>query len=70
MSVAPHESVLLLREMFTLALSVTIFTRRQGGATGPPLTSAFPLGEINKTAVNVTCETGKRTGFLFPVDYD
>eukprot|EP00041_Stephanoeca_diplocostata_P016573 m.326588 g.326588 ORF g.326588 m.326588 type:complete len:648 (+) comp20409_c0_seq2:213-2156(+) len=37
--------------------------------TGPPLASAFPLGEKNKTADEVTCATGERTGVLFPVDY-
>jgi len=39
------------------------------GATGPPLTSAFPLGEKNNTANGLRCEIAKRTGFLFPLDY-
>ena len=37
--------------------------------TGPPLASAFPLGERNSTANNETCKIGRETGFLLPTDY-
>ena len=39
------------------------------GATGPPLTSAFPLGEQNSTAEKKRCDIANRTGVLLPVDY-
>lgn len=38
-------------------------------STGPPLTSAFPLGELNATATKATCDVANRTGYLFPVDF-
>jgi hypothetical protein len=37
--------------------------------TGPPLASAYPLGEMNHTASNETCNIGKETGYLLPADY-
>ena len=42
---------------------------KERAATGPPLTSAFPLGEKNATAATETCDIANRTGFLFPVDF-
>eukprot|EP00729_Bicosta_minor_P005101 gene5101-8271_t len=39
------------------------------GKSGPPLTSAFPLGEVNSTASNKRCAIGNTTGYLFPTDY-
>ena len=39
------------------------------GDTGPPLTSAYPLGEMNRTASSETCSIGKKTGYLLPTDY-
>ena len=39
------------------------------GKSGPPLTSAFPLGEVNSTASNKRCAIGNATGYLFPTDY-
>jgi hypothetical protein len=38
-------------------------------STGPPLTSAFPLGEKNKTTETESCNIANRTGYLFPSDY-
>eukprot|EP01050_Picozoa_sp_SAG11_P022198 SAG11_NODE_4134_length_2046_cov_1.347714_2_plen_133_part_00 len=42
---------------------------KERAETGPPLTSAFPLGERNATAKNETCNIGKETGYLLPSDY-
>jgi hypothetical protein len=39
------------------------------GATGPPLTSAYPLGEKNSTASKLICDIANKTGVRFPVDY-
>jgi hypothetical protein len=38
-------------------------------ATGPPLASAYPLGEINHTASAQICDIANRTGVLLPQDY-
>ena len=39
------------------------------GATAPPLSSAYPLGEKNKTTTQRSCDRGLATGYLFPDDY-
>lgn len=38
-------------------------------ATGPPLASAYPLGEKNHTATVQVCDIAKRMGVLLPADY-
>ena len=66
----PSESNNLRSDPAHIQLFATLARRLlERGATGPPLTSAFPLGEKNATVDARSCARGEATGYLLPDDY-
>ena len=64
------ESVNLRNDPAHAALFETLAARLAArGATGPPLASAFPLGEKNSTVAARSCARGEATGYLLPDDF-